>query len=346
MARKKARPQPDRRHRRQLGGEDQQPQHEEHRDLGQPGEGVVDPEQAVPVGQRAIAENHRRHVDREEPAGANQCRHAKGEEGEGQRDDRVEAAGQQAQAAEQGPAPIADRDPERTTDTELNQELDRQAPEVGLVGSDEMGDERRGEQDGHRVVEARFDLEGDADPLLELEPAAPQDGEDSRGVRRRDNRAQQERLGPGEAEQVGEGADQAGGRRDADGRQEARGPGHRPDGGEWRVESAVEEDEDQGDGAEAERESVVIKGDPADALRTRQHPEAQEDEGRWNTHSPECPAEDHAQRKENADRGQQQRGRGGFGGEHGEIWRTGGRAGRRTRREYLAICAGARRSRG
>ena len=128
--------------------------------------------------------------------------HAVGEQRERQGERGVEPAGRKRAPPEQlAPAvarPRADAAPTASWITISHRELRRRQ----LAGPHQVGGERDREDDRDRIVDARLDLERDAHPALELEPAAPQHREHRRRVGGRHHRAQHQRLRPAQPEQL------------------------------------------------------------------------------------------------------------------------------------------------
>ncbi len=137
--------------------------------------------------QLGVAEDHRGDVDGEEAGAVQQRAAGVGEHGEGQHRDRVEAGGRQGDALDAVRAELADREADRQADRQLGEDrADQDVPRVRLADGGEGDD-----QDDHRrVVEAGLGLQQTGQPARQRH--RPQYREDGRGVRGRDDRAEQQ----------------------------------------------------------------------------------------------------------------------------------------------------------
>ncbi len=237
-----------------------------------------------------------------------QGREGEGEQRQGEREHRVEAAGRQPAAAQQQRPEPADRGAQRAAHQELHHDLDGEPGEAAVEGVEAAGSgagDRQGEQHRHRVVEAGLELQGGADPAAQLEAAAAQHREQRRGVGRGDHGAEQQGLRPGEAEQVRRQGDQGADREHPQRRQRRRRRERPPDCMKRRVEAAVEEDQGERQGAEPEGQAVVLEGDAAQALRAGQHAHRHEEQEDGDAEAPRGAAEQHADRQHQAQEDQQ-----------------------------------------
>ena len=122
---------------------------------------------------------------------------------------------------------------------------------------------------------AGFDLQRRADARPQPQPLGVQQEEHGRGVGRGDDGADQQRLGPAEAERIhrrrrGE----RGGHQHADGRQQARRPDHVAEGLEAGAQPAVEQDQRQRHRADGVGEPHVVELDAERPGLARQHADA------------------------------------------------------------------------
>ena len=140
-------------------------------------------------------------------------------------------------------------------------------------------DEAERERDRDRVVEARLALErpGEATPHVRVAERR----EDCRRVGRRDDAAEQDRLGPVEVEEgVRRRAGEERGDDDPDGAQKRCRNGDVAEAAPRGREAALVEDRDEADDADLARQLGVVELDPAGAVRPEQHPEGEEGDER------------------------------------------------------------------
>ena len=228
-------------------GEDEQAERQEHRQLGDPGEAVVEGLHRLALGQRRAAE--RRGPRGRSPGSRSRAARRRAPNaiapiaidatgyrpGVGQR----HAAHQRDARARRrrGPRPRR-RDSSTTNATAMS-------TEAVALGRD-PGAEAEHEQDGDGVVEAGLALERPRDAAAQRRAA--QDREDRRAVGGGEDRAEQQALEQAEVQQPGGGeAGEDGGERRADERQRERRPQHRPDLREAGGQAALEEDRGQRD---------------------------------------------------------------------------------------------------
>ena len=258
----------------QLGREHEQAQREEHAELR-------DPRQALVEGRRSSAgpgscptrARARRGRPRGSPSRAG-VGAAEGQRGGRQRGDRVEAGGRELGAAEALDRGPADAEPDGEPDAELVHEQQRDVVEA-VAGVRDRLDQREHQQHGDGVVEARLALERARQAPAQRRVA--QQREDRGAVRGGEHRADQQALLEVEVEQQhrGDAGDQRAQRR-RDQRQRDRGPEHGPDLDHARGEAALEQDQGERDDPDRAREVVVAELDPARAVGPDRHPETQE----------------------------------------------------------------------
>ncbi len=138
-------------------------------------------------------------------------------------------------------------------------------------------DQRQRQEDRHRIVDARFDLQHAGDPLLQPHPAAVEQREDGGGVGRADDRAQQQAELPVDLQHPGgEQADQPGGQQHAHGGQRQRRPQRDAEGFVPGPQSAIEQDHGQRQIADQEAEPGIGEADSARPVHPGQHADQQE----------------------------------------------------------------------
>ena len=211
----------------------------------------MDAAQGVGVGHRPVAEHEAGQVHRQEAAASEQGRQAKRDQRGRHREHGVEPGAEELEAADRPACREADGNPDRCADSELHHEREED-PRSGQATV--QGRRRQGQRhdDGDRVVEARLDLQRGGETRVQVHTTAAKHREDRGCVGRGDDGPEEESLGPGEAEQTAE-------------QRRRRRRGHHADGGEQsgrrsdrshpregRVETAVEQDERQGNAADAE----------------------------------------------------------------------------------------------
>jgi len=161
-------------------------------------------------------------------------------------------------------------------------------------------DAKQGQEHGHRVVHAGFQLQRAGHAGIDRRSAAMQQHEDGGGIGRGDHRAQQHALQRREAHgQVCDPGDGEGREQHADGRQAEGRPEHQPHHVARRPEPALEQNDGQGDRADREGRAVVVEVDLEDAVLAGQHAEEQEDQQQRRAE----PRGNHA--RENAEQDQQ-----------------------------------------
>ncbi|MNQ94949.1 hypothetical protein D3C85_1104890 [compost metagenome] len=201
----------------QVVGGDQQAQHQEHADLGQPGHAVEHVQDAVAAAYRAVADDQAAQVDRQETAAMQGVGQGEHHQAAGDHQDGVEAVGQVDPVDQLQHQPAAAK-ADHGTNAELAHQVAQQAPvQAGLVAGQHV-DQGDGEKHCHRVVAARFDFQGGRDPFVQA--LAAEQGKHRRGVGRADDSANQQALDHVQVEQPGrDHAGQARGNQHADGRQ-------------------------------------------------------------------------------------------------------------------------------
>ncbi|MNZ72692.1 hypothetical protein D3C78_910790 [compost metagenome] len=261
--------------RQQLAGGEQQAEDQEHADLAEPGQAVEHVQDAVAVADRPVAEHQAADVHGEDAAAADFPGEGVDHDAAADRQQRVEAVGHR-QAVDQLQQQPAAGQAEDDADAELQDQRQQHAPaEAGLPGG-EHADQGHGEEHRHRVVAARLDLQGRADPLVEA--LAVEQVEHHGGVGGGDDGADQQAFEQLEVEQPGGGqAGQPGGDHHADGGQRHRRPQGDAEGGHPGAHAAVEEDHRQRQVADQVGQRVVVEDDAADAVDAGEHAHGEED---------------------------------------------------------------------
>jgi hypothetical protein len=109
-----------------------------------------------------------------------------------------------------------------------------------------------------------------------------------------------------------------GGADDADGGEHASRAGVSADRGDGGVQAAVEEDQDECHGADAEGQAEVVEDDAADTLRAADQAHEQEHQHDGDAHAVQGPGEHGARGQQHAEDGEQHGGGPGFGDAHGQ----------------------------
>ena len=251
---------------RDPSGREQQPQHHEEPDLGEPGDALGEGAGGAAVGQLGVSEDERGDVHRREPGGVHERRGAVGEEGQREHRDGVQARRRQGGAAHQPHAAEAEDQARRHAEQQLVDD-DARRHEDPVVGERSGGDEGD-EHDRRGVVEARLDLERTDEPLAERHHA--QHGEDGGRVGRRRDGAEQDRELPRQTEQVVRGHGHHGDRhRHADGGQRDPEPHRRAHLAPLGGQAALGQDHRQGGEAEGLGDFGVLELDADPGLAER-----------------------------------------------------------------------------
>ena len=149
----------------------------------------------------------------------------------------------------------------------------------GAIPDGEKLDQDDRQQHGERIVAAGFDLEGRADARAQPQPAGMDQKEYRCGVGRGDDRADQQRLGPGHAEQkFRHRSRQRRRHQDANGRQRDRRRQHAAERGEAGAQAAIEQNERERDRADHIGRVHVVELNAAWTALAREHANDQEHE--------------------------------------------------------------------
>ncbi len=257
-------------------GEDEQPEHDEHRHLREEGEPLVEGDELAAVAARACCRRRARRGRRR----GSRCRRARPRprtrarrrrRTRPVRTRRSRAAGGRRPRSRQRRARCRRRRPSPSCPNDAGARGPAN-PKVGLVNPLDQPDRER---DRHRVVPAGLGLERPREPPPDVRE--PERREDRCGVGRGDDGAEQDGFQPGQVEEEVRGCSgQERGHDDADGA-EQRGRhddlAQPPPRGR---EPALVEDRGEPDDADGARELGVVELDVARAVRAEQHPERQE----------------------------------------------------------------------
>ena len=175
----------------QLRREHEQAEREEHAELRDPRQALVEGGDRLLGGDRAGAEHQPGEVDREEARAVQRVGAAEGQRGRRQRGDRVEPGGRELRAPEALDRGPADGEADDEADAEL---LDEQHHDVveAVAGLRDRLDQRDHQQHGDGVVEAGLALERARQAPAQRRVA--QQGEDRGAVRGGEHRADQQAL--------------------------------------------------------------------------------------------------------------------------------------------------------
>lgn len=182
-----------------MGGEYQQAKGKEHRDLHQPGDPLVEPYQAVPVNELAVAKDEPCNVYGKEPASPERCHNPVRHHDQGQGEDRVQAFEFELEPVNEidhhPPHPVPDETSHcHLLDEERDQGQDRQP------GVEEECDGADGQEDRHGVIARGLELEERAQVPLQASPLRSQYREDRSRVGRRDDGRKEKSFQQGEPE--------------------------------------------------------------------------------------------------------------------------------------------------
>src|SRR3990167_618832 len=152
--------------RQQLVGGYQQAEDQEHADLRQPGQAVEHMQDAVARADRLGAQQQAAWVCRQNAAAATRVGHGEDNQPAADHQQRIQPA-RQLHAVDQLEQQPAATQAEQRADAQLQQ----QGPVQAILAAGEDGDQGDGEKYRHRVVAARLDFQGGADPLVKAAPA-------------------------------------------------------------------------------------------------------------------------------------------------------------------------------
>ena len=283
----------------EIAGEDEQPEHDEHHHLRDEGEPFVELDQIPAEPRRGAAHGEPDQVDGQEAAAAAHVGDPERERPRGDRGDRRERPDRVGQARERPGRDDAERDPDHQAEAELAEE---QQAEIGdpVVRLLDPVDQTDGQRDRHRVVAAGLRLERAGEATPDVGEAHRR--EHRRRVGRRHDRAEEDRLEPGEVEQgVGREPGQQRRHHHADRRQQGRRDRDfaqpPPRGGE----AALEEDRRQRHHAHLPGELGVVELDSTQAVGAEQHPEPEERDQRGHAGTRRAESHDDARRQHAAD---------------------------------------------
>jgi len=228
------------------------------------------------VADRPVAQQQAADIDRQDAAAADGAGQGEDHQAAGHRQQRIEAVGHRQTVDQLQQQPAAEQ-AEHGADAELLQQAEQEIPAKGGLAGEQHLDQCDGQEHRHRVVAARFDFQGRADPLVEA--LAVEQVEHHRGIRGADDGADQQALQQRQVEQPGGGQPgQARGDGDPEGGQ-GKGRFQRDaEGGGAGAHAAVEQDHRQRQVADDEGEAVVLEDDAADAIDASEHADGKEDD--------------------------------------------------------------------
>jgi hypothetical protein len=171
----------------QVRGRCEQSQHEEHPDLGEPRQPVVDAQDVLRRMHLAVAHDETCDVNRQKAAAADAGGCGEDEQRERGREQRVERL-RELEPVDDDDHQVAADQSHDAADTEFGKKPSGNAPvETRLPRRDRLH-QHDGEKDSHRIVAPRFDFERGAHAALDREAARAQDRKDRRGIRRAHDR--------------------------------------------------------------------------------------------------------------------------------------------------------------
>ena len=258
-------------------GRGEQPQHQEHADLAEPGQAVQHRQGGAAAAQGEVAEQEAGEVDGEDAAAPHRRGEGEDEQAAAHREQRIEPGGQAGRVDEppQQPAP---REAYAGAEAKLLDELQQQEAGVQpLLGAGQHLYQGDGEKDRHGIVAAGLYFQGGADPLVEAAPA--EQGEDSRRIGGADDGPDQHPLHQVEVKQPGGGqTGQACGDGHPDGGERQGGPECDPKGGDPGAHAAIQQDDGERQVAHQVGDRVVGEVDAAGTILTGQHADGEEDD--------------------------------------------------------------------
>ncbi len=247
---------------------------------------------------------HARQVDGQEPVATQGVRGAVDEQRRGDREDRVEAVVREVEPVDNESREVPERDADQQPERHLQKEHRHEAEERRPRCLDQRQETDR-QEDRHRVVAAGLELEHAPEALREPDPARAHHREHGRRVGARHDRAQEQPLERGEAqERHRDQADDGGGDGDGQRRQADAEREHRTDGGPARVEAAREEDQRERRHADGLRPGRIVEGDAPEPLRAREHADQQEQGEARDADAPRCLARHDGEEQHDAERQQ------------------------------------------
>ena len=280
--------------------EDEEPEDDEHRDLGEERKPFVEADELPAIARRRAADREADEVHGQEAAAPHDVGGAERDAGGCERRDRREGADGAGEAREDPRRREREDDSDHEAEPELADDEQDEVGEPFGVGALDPCDQPERERDRHRVVPAGLGLERTREPAPDLGEA--QRREDRRRVGGRDDRTEQERLEPRQVEQrVRRGAGEERGEDDPD---RAEQPGGHDDAAEpspRRLEASLEEDEGEADDADFASELGVVELDTSRSVGAEQHPEREERDEYRHAGSRRCQRDEHARAQHGAD---------------------------------------------
>ena len=253
-----------------------------------------------PIARRGAADREADEVDGEEAAAPDHVGSAERDAGRGERCDRSERTDRAWQPCEHPGRRHGEHDADDEAETELSDDEQHELVEPLRFGAFDPRDQADRQRDGHRVVAARLGFERPREPAPDLREAERR--EHRCGVGRRHYRAEQDRLEPRQVEEhLRRDAGEYGGHDDADRAQECRRYRYCPQPAPRRLQSALEQDQDEADDPDLASELGVVEIDPARAVGAEEHPERQEGDQKRYARASRAQRDQHARREHRAD---------------------------------------------
>ena len=259
-----------------LAGCDQHAEHHEHARLRQPGHAVHDLEHVFGGVVALVAHEDAGDEDGEEAAAIEQVGDREDDHATREDEQRIHAFGQVELAHQRRQHPAA-RQTEQQAQPHLRAQQFAKRPGRGLLGLQQDADEGSHQQDGHRIVGARFDFQRRLHPLAQAHATVAQQREHRRSVGRTDDRSKQKAHRPRHVHQPGSEQAEEGDRRDhAEGRHHRRRFQGIAETADLGTQAAVEQDDRQRTLTDQAGDEEIIEGNAARPLLARQHADHQE----------------------------------------------------------------------
>ena len=253
----------------------QQAQHHEHARLRQPCQPVHHPQHVLGGVAASVADHHAGQVNRQKTAAVEQVGGSEHQRAAGQDQQRVQALGQ-GQLRHQPRQHPAARQPQHRPEAELADQHPHKSTKGGRLRLEQHADQRRDQQDGHRIIGAGFDLERRLHALVQAHAAVAQQGEHRRRIGRADDGRQQHAEPPVDVEDPGgKHPEQPRRAHHPPGRQHRRRLETDPEAADARAQATVEQDHRQRRLADQRGDEEILEHDPARPILAGQHAHAE-----------------------------------------------------------------------
>ena len=246
---------------------DQQSQRDEKDHLKQPREAVEKRSERLLVNDRIVPHNQSRDIDGQIAVAADQVGHREGQEDERQQQYGVERLVFDIDPVDRPDGQTAERIPCHDAERHPHHEEQQARTEAHAFARRQQPDQQNGQNIGHRVVTAAFELQQRFQILAQPLPAAAQDREDRRRVGRRhgggkEQRQQERHLGIApRRHHVDEPRHDQRRQRHTDGGQHHAGPDHGANGAVTGVHTARKKNDTQRHHAHELSHGSRIEGD-------------------------------------------------------------------------------------